>query len=39
MVHRRALEYLGSTIRRWIIDNLKFGGDDPDLEDIRLILC
>ncbi len=36
MAHRRALEYFGGTPRRWIIDNLKSGVDDPDRDDIRL---
>ena len=36
MAHRRALEYFGGSPRRWIIDNLKSGVDDPDRDDIRL---
>ena len=36
MAHRRALEYFGGTPRRWIIDNLKSGVDDPERDDIRL---
>ena len=39
MAHRRALEYFGGTPRRWIIDNLKSGVDDPDRDDIRLNPC
>ena len=33
MVHRRAVEYYGGVPSRWIIDNLKAGGDKADCEE------